>query len=207
MFTFGIRGVPSSVKVGDYPCPQSNQNQRYRHRRVRKFFTLDFIPIIPPGNAGEYVECRNCKGTFLPKVLERGSKNKEFMALYEKAMRHSMIEIMWADGVIDENEKKVVLGIVNRFGNNHLTNDQLEALISESERDHTDVTQSLKQISSSLNDHGKETIIKCALHVALADGNFDPSEKEMIAKMGTALGMTSSHLKGIYFEIFQQNSA
>ena len=79
MIFFGTRGVTSTVKEGDFHCPQCNNSQKFRHRKVRKFFTLYFIPLIPLESAGEYVECRNCKGTFIPRVLEQGNQNDEFM--------------------------------------------------------------------------------------------------------------------------------
>ena len=206
MIIFGTRGVTSTFEEGSFHCPQCDESQNYRHRKVRKFFTLYFIPLIPLGSAGEYVECRNCKGTFIPRVLEKESQNDEFMAMYEEAMRHTMIKMMLADGVIDENEKRLVLEIINRFGNNDLDDIQLEELIGEIQKDTNDVTHYLKQISGALNEHGKEIIIQCALHVAFADGDFDESEKQMIIKMGEALEMSSSHLKGIFSEIFEQDT-
>jgi len=204
MIIFGTRGVTSTIKEGDFHCPQCNNNQYYRHRKVTKFFTLYFIPLIPLESSGEYVECKNCKGTFIPRVLEQGSENEEFMALYEEAMRQSMIKMMLVDGVIDENEKKIVIDIINRFGNNDIDEIQLNNLIEANLKDNNSVTYYLKQISGSLNEHGKETIIKCALHVALSDGDFDESEKQMIIEMGDALEMSSSHLKGIFSEMTEQ---
>ena len=206
MIIFGTRGVTSTVKEGVFHCPQCNNKQNYRHRKVRKFFTLYFIPLIPLESAGEYVECRTCKGTFIPRVIEQGSQNDEFMAIYEEVMRQSMIKMMLADGVIDENEKRIVLDIINRFGNNDIDEIQLENLIGETQKDNKSVTHYLKQISGSLNEHGKETIIKCALHVALSDSYFDESEKQMIMEMGAALEMSSSHLKGIFSEMFKQEA-
>jgi uncharacterized tellurite resistance protein B-like protein len=206
MIIFGTRGVTSTLKEGSFHCPQCNNNQNYKHRKVRKFFTLYFIPLIPLESVGEYVECRNCNGTFIPRVLEQGSQNDEFMALYEEAMRQSMIKMMLADGVIDEKEKRLVLEIINRFGNNDLDEIQLENLIGQIQKDTKNVSHYLKQISGSLNEHGKETIIRCALHVAFSDGDFDESEKQMITEMGEAMEMSSSHLKGIFSEMFEQDT-
>jgi uncharacterized tellurite resistance protein B-like protein len=202
MIIFGTRGITSTISEGDFHCPQCNNSQNYRHREVQKYFTLYFIPIIPLGSAGEYVECRNCKGTFVPRILEQGAQNAEFMALYEEAMRHSMIKMMLADGVIDDNEKRLVIEIINRFGNNDIDEAQFDRLVRNIQTDTKDVTHYLKEIAGSLNEHGKETIIKCALHIAFADGEFDESEKQMIIQMGEALEMSTSHLKGIFTEIF-----
>jgi tellurite resistance protein len=40
-------------------------------------------------------------------------------------------------------------------------------------------------------------VIKAALYVALADGEFQEEEKEMLAKIGNDLGMTPAHIQGV----------
>ena len=70
MIIFGTTGIKTTIKEGQFHCPQCHSQKNYRHRKINKFFTLYFIPIIPLGSAGEFVECRSCKGTFVPRVLE-----------------------------------------------------------------------------------------------------------------------------------------
>jgi uncharacterized tellurite resistance protein B-like protein len=205
MIIFGTRGVKSTIKSGHFNCPQCEQNREYRHRKVTKFFTLYFIPLIPLGSAGEYVECRNCKGTFITRVLNGKSAGKEeFMAIYQKAIRHSMILIMLADGEIDDNEKVQVLEIINKFGHNDISMTQLENLIKIVQVENKDISTYLKEVGPSLNEHGKEIIIKCALSVAASDGHVDQSELDMIAKMGDVMEMSRTHLKGIINESFEE---
>lgn len=202
MIIFGTRGVKSTKDRGNFNCPQCEQSTPYRHRKVTKFFTLYFIPVIPLGSAGEYVECEGCKGTFVPRVLENApaTDKEEFMAIYEKAIKHSMVLIMLADGVIDDNEKMQVLEIINKFTHNDMSMYQLENYISRVQKEKEDVSTYLKKIGASLNEHGKEVIIKCALSVAVADGNVEQSELDLIAMMGQAMEMSSSHIKGIFAE-------
>jgi len=202
MIIFGTRGVKSTLKSGNFHCPQCEQDKPFRHRKVTKFFTLYFIPLIPLGSAGEYVECGNCKGTFIPRVLEASNSTQEaFMAIYEQAIRHSMVLIMLADGVIDENEKIQVREIINKFGKNDMSMYDLKKYIEQVQRENEDVTTYLKKIGPSLNEHGKESIIKCALSVAAADGHIDQSELALIAQMGESMEMSASHLKGILSEV------
>ena len=208
MIIFGTRGVKSTITSGDFNCPQCNRSVPFRHRKVTKFFTLYFIPLIPLGSAGEYVECRSCKGTFIPRVLEnQDSSDEQFIAIYEKAIRHSMVLIMLADGVIDENEKIQVLAIINQFGKNQLSMTDLERYIEVVQRENEDVTMYLRKVAGSLNEHGKETIIKCAISVAASDGNVDKSELALIAKMAEAMEMSTSHFKGIISESFEPAEA
>lgn len=67
---FGTRGVTSTIKEGEFYCPQCACEKHYRHRKVTGFFTLYFIPLIPLGSRGEYVECQSCRNTFVERVLQ-----------------------------------------------------------------------------------------------------------------------------------------
>ena len=67
---FGTRGVKSTKEEGQFHCPQCNSSQHYRHRSVRRFFTLYFIPLIPLDKLGEYVECSSCRNTYIKRILE-----------------------------------------------------------------------------------------------------------------------------------------
>lgn len=66
---FGTRGVRSTIKEGTFHCPQCACERRYKHKKVTQFFTLYFIPLIPLGNKGEYVECLHCKNTYIERIL------------------------------------------------------------------------------------------------------------------------------------------
>ncbi len=206
MIIFGTRGVSSTKATGNFNCPQCEANREYRHRKVTQFFTLYFIPLIPLGNKGEYVECNHCKGTFITRILESNTSTskQEFMAMYEQAIRHVMVKIMLADGVIDANEKVMVLNIINKYGHNDMTSQQLNEYIEEVQKDASDISTYLKHVGPSLNDHGKELLVKCALDVAYSDGHFDDSERVMILQMGEVMEMSSAYIKGIIAEFVEK---
>ncbi len=67
---FGTRGVRSTIQEGQFYCPQCNGQSRYKHKKVTQFFTLYFIPLIPLGNKGQYVECQRCKNTYIERILQ-----------------------------------------------------------------------------------------------------------------------------------------
>ena len=188
---------------GQFLCPQCANNQNYKHKKVTRFFTLYFIPLIPLGKAGEFVECQTCKGTFVPRVLDYSPSNSrnEFQSQYEKAMRHSMIMMMLADGHIDDEELIVVQKIINKFGHNDITKEELNKLIEDVQYKKEPIQKYLSKITPSLNEHGKEIIIKCGLAVAAADGNIDDSEINLIQDMAKTMEMSSSHVKGILQEM------
>ncbi len=198
MIIFGTRGIKSTIKTGSFLCPQCNQTKPFKHRKVTRFFTLYFIPVIPLGKNGEYVECEECRGTFVPRMLDYSNAGKEDLkAVYERAIRHSMVLIMLADGLIDEKEKKQVRIIINRYSSSKLTLNQLDDYIKKVQAEKEDVSTYLREVAGSINEHGKEVIIKCALSVAASDGNIDNAELKLVSKMAKALEMSGAHLKGI----------
>jgi len=203
MIIFGTRGVKSTLQEGEFMCPQCATTKPYKLKKVTKFFTLYFIPLIPLERLGEYVECQSCKGTFVPRVLDYDpNKDKnEFQAHYEQAMRHSMVLIMLADGEIDAKEMEIVLKIINKFGHNNLTLEELENYVHQVQAKQEPVQTYLSKIGPSLNEHGKEIIVKCALSVAAADGNIGEKEIRMITEMAKIMEMPPSHLKGIFHEL------
>jgi len=209
MIIFGTRGVKSTIKEGQFLCPQCATNKRFKHKKVTRFFTLYFIPLIPLGSAGEFVECQTCKGTFVPRVLDYNPQKaaNDFQSVYEKAMRHSMVLMMLADGAIDKNEMEMVHKIINKFGHHDMTFDQLEQYVREVQRKQEPISTYLKKVKPSLNEHGKEMIIKCALAVASADGHIDSSEIKLIKEMAKTMEMSGSHLKGIIGEMTPKQMA
>lgn len=115
---------------------------------------------------------------------------------------------MLADGEIDEKEKEQVLKIINKFSDSEINMQKLEEYIQDVEkRKDENLLQYLTKVEPALDNQGKESIIKCALTVAAADGNIDRSELQVIDKMGVALKLTPAHLKGIFSDVLESRNA
>jgi len=69
LIIFGRRSRTSVVAQGDFSCPSCQSGRPYRHVVVKRWFTLYFIPVIPLGKTGEYVECTVCAKKFTIEAL------------------------------------------------------------------------------------------------------------------------------------------
>src|SRR5262245_49271137 len=98
LIIFGTRGVTTTEASGDFHCPSCDEKKRYEHKKVRRFFTLYFIPLIPLDTVGEYVECRSCAGTFKPSALSYDPKGdeKKLEAEFHAAVKRVMVLMMLA---------------------------------------------------------------------------------------------------------------
>lgn len=196
---FGTRGVTMTKETAHFHCPSCNATQQYRHRRVRRFFTLYFIPLIPLDLVGEYVECQGCQNSYKLAVLsyDPAAGQAQFEAEFHGAVKRVMVSMMLADGAVEEREVATIRSVYQRLAGQELARSDVDREIDLARSDGRGVIEALKDLSPGLNDPGKELVVKAALYVAAADGNFDEKEKDLVGEIGAALGMTPAHLKGV----------
>ncbi len=202
MIIFGTRGITTTPEKGNFHCPSCTIEQSYRQRRVRRFFHLYFIPIIPLGTVGEYVECLACKDTYNLSVLnyDPNAIIDQIEAEYKYAVLAVMIHILLADGVIDDDEVDTIIDIYDKFANVRLSVREVHEKIAEIRNDSIQLSPYLQALQGRLNENGKETVLKSALLVALSDGDYHQSEKELMQSIGKDLGMSSAHTNGVIAE-------
>ena len=67
----GLKTRISNIGSGRFHCPNEGADRPYGRRRARRWITLFFVPIIPLGRKGEWVQCRGCGVRYGPDVLQR----------------------------------------------------------------------------------------------------------------------------------------
>lgn len=205
MIIFGTRGVTSSVASGNFHCPACGRERPYQHKRVRRFFTLYFLPIIPLKTHGEYIECEHCHGTFQMRVLEfdAAGASAAFEAEFQRAIKRVMVEMMLADKSVDDEEVATAQRIYQQVAGTALSDDDIRAAIVDAETELRGISAALAPIAPNLNDNGKEMVIRAAFLIAAADGEFHEDEKALLADIGRALEMTPAHLNGVIASMTQ----
>lgn len=199
MIIFGTRGITTTPEKGEFHCPSCSSKQPYGLKRVRRFFTLYFIPVIPLDKLGEYVECRTCKDTYKPVVLQYdpAANAQKVEAEYHIAIKKVMIHMLLADGVIDDAEVETTRDIYSKLTNKPISAEDIRSEIRVIQDNKEDLSQYLVRLQGTLNDEGKEMVVRAALYVAMADGEFHADEKALVGKVGTYLGMTNAHIMGV----------
>ena len=67
---YGWGDHPETIGQGTFFCPACQGETAYQHRQMRTWAKIFFIPIIPLAAGQHYVECGNCRGTFVEAILE-----------------------------------------------------------------------------------------------------------------------------------------
>lgn len=199
MIIFGTRGITTTPEKGDFYCPSCNSKQPYGLKRVRRFFTLYFIPIIPLDKMGEYVECGSCKDTYKLEVLDfnPAADTLDIEAEYHSAIKKVMIHMLLSDGKIDDSEVEMARTIYAKIAGKEIDQASLREEIGIVEKNREDLSVYLSRLQGCLNDEGKEMVLKAALFVALADKEFQQEEQDLLAQIGADLGMTKAHMQGV----------
>ena len=203
LIIFGTRGVTYSAAQGQFHCPECGTQRPYNHKRVRRFFTLYFIPLIPLDLLGEYIECGACEGTYKESVLSFDPSKAEAReeARFREAIKRTMVMMMLADGAVDESEVQTIRDIFGKIAGRPIERAEVEQEIQAAKSDRRGIEEYLGGVLGMLNEKGKELVVKAAFFVAAADGKFEDSEKEMLGRIAKALQMTSAHFQGIVQEL------
>lgn len=199
MIIFGTRGVTYSTGSGDFFCPRCRAETSYNQKRVRRFFTLYFIPLIPMDQIGEFVECGRCRGKYTLEALDYhpGAAVEDFKAEFHRLVTRVMLEMMLADGRTDDREVQAIQRVYRQLTGSEISVQEVHTRAQEARQRQQSVTVELERIAEGLNDNGKEMVIKAAYLVAAADDDMPAEERKLIGDVGAALGMTGSHIKGV----------
>ena len=206
LIIFGTRGVTYSTGRGEFHCPGCDVRRPYQHKRVRRFFTLYFIPIIPLDVIGEYVECQHCRATYKPNVLSYDPRagKKLFEAEFHAAVKRVMVLMMMADGKIDPEELETIRQVFGKLSKREVGRAEVEAEVEAAKTEGRGLRQYLTSISPNLNDPGKELVVQAAFFVAAADGTVTEEETALLTELATALEMSPAHFRGAIDEVAPQ---
>lgn len=197
MIIWGTRGFTSTLEEGSFHCPRCGPEKRFKLLAVNRWFTLYFIPIIPMGEAGRYLECKTCAGTFDPKARNHDpeAENARFRSQLGDAMLHAMVSMAMSDGSVDHRELEIISSVLTRLSGSVYEVEDVQAAITQSTKKPLD--KILKEISASLTDQGKAMVIHGLAMVAKADGALAEEELEIVFKAGKILGLRRGDIQQI----------
>ena len=199
MLIYGTRSLTTTSASGTFHCPRCAAESPYQHRRVRRFFTLYFIPLIPLNRLGEYVECRRCAATFQIAVLDYDPKKERqsIEAEYHRAVRRVMAVTAGADGVVTPEEVERLQAVYRAITGVELSTDAVQQEIRTARSEGPQVAESLAVFAGRLNDEGKEQVLRAACLIAAADGRIGDEERAHLKSISEALLMSAKHFKAV----------
>lgn len=200
---WGSRGRQKEIDNGQFYCPDCGDHKNYRLVAVTRWFTLYWIPLFPMGKpVGEFVECGSCQATFNQRVLDFDPKAsaEKFEAAFSIAAKRVMFKLALADGHIDDAEIAQITQAFSNITKREIDPADIGAELEAARGDDRPIKDYLRDVSTGLNDTGKELVLRSAIAVAKADGHLDDEELVQLHELTAALDLPRAYANGILAE-------
>jgi hypothetical protein len=202
---WGWRARTHSLATGEFYCPHCSAKQAYDHQKLRRWFTLYFIPLIPLEALGEHITCKQCRKAWELSVLDLDPEKQQAEQLRRISADWyvALAAIASTTGTTDTHvADSVVADIASATGLQFQASDFVNSAAANRQKGVTyaDALANLGTLAQDLSNSGKERFLTCVLKVLRMTTNCGPEEIALVRKLGLALGISESHVKGILLE-------
>jgi len=199
IFLFGEQVVEKNPETGQFYCPQCQQVRAYQHIRLKNYFTLFFIPLLPLGTPKEYLECRSCGCSFHPSALA----DRQQLPAYHYALRRIMADILRATR-ISENNLVLMSQIYQAATETEFSSTDAQAAVQAARDDPRDLLEYLRTVGRGLNTEGLEdTLLASAQLLAHLAGELPlPHDYRVIFnQIAAELGVGASGVEALLWHL------
>lgn len=199
MIIIGEMDLTFSAGSGTFYCPTCRASQAYAGKKVRRFITLYFIPVIPIQTVSEHIQCQACRGTFPPQVVQFTEQHYEEMARREFAddVRRVMVLTLLAGDRIDPQEIGVLRNVYWQLGRRELTDQEIERDIYLARKAQVSPASYARAIAQRRSVEEREWIVRGAFLVASATGELTPERLEQLKLLPVALHIPEERFRQI----------
>lgn len=194
MIIFGTRGLTlNKGKPGEFFCPGCNCRRTYQRKKVQRFFTLYFIPVIPLNVVQEFIQCQTCKQGYRPNVLEYDptAQREAQQTQLNENVRALLVHFARMSGRRDGAFVGEIAKLYNGVTGATLGVEDIPADLA---RPALNIIPATERLAPMLNDRGREAMVIGLLQLA---GPMDGAKQAALDDVAKALGMTEAHYQGV----------
>jgi hypothetical protein len=196
MIIFGTRTMNSVRRTGVFHCPRCNASQSYVHNDVKRWFTLYFIPVIPMGTAGSYIQCRRCAGTFNEAVLSYDPQ-AEIRDIHTK-LRGTLVLVMLANGHgASADEVRAICDSYHEATDTPLAEQDVYNDVKLALARQVQLGDFARQVAPKLTFRGKAMFVRGAYRVLSARPELRPDAAAVLAELAGAFQISSQQVQDI----------
>lgn len=187
MIIWGTRTMDGHKGEGNFNCPRCGPGKPFTHKSVNRWFTLYFIPIIPMGSVGEYIECRECAGTFDTQVLSHNpaAEDAELKASIRRIMALFLLESGRAHRDWIQRLVTLMYETLNETCAEHQVHEDIRMAQAAGANVASFAPIALKDLSSA----GKVEVVKLAIRLCGGGHQVSYNDRAVIDRLGQAIGV------------------
>jgi hypothetical protein len=194
MIIFGTRGLTlNKGKPEQFFCPGCDGRRQYQRKKVQRFFTLYFIPVIPLDVLQESLQCLTCRQNYRTSVLQydpTAQREAQETQLQEN-IRALLVHFARLSDRRDAAFLDGIAAIYKDFAGRDLP---VEAITEDLARPALNIIPATERLAPMLNDRGREGMVVSLIKVAAP---MDATKTAALAEVARALGMTEAHYQGV----------
>jgi hypothetical protein len=199
---------------GEFFCSDCGGDRTYHRKGGTRRLTVLNVPLFNRGPAGTVIECTACHRRYGPEVLLCPTTTR-FSAMLRDAVHTIALAVLTAGGAEGRPAREAAVDAVRSAGFTDCTEDQLLGLLAaivadegryrasgelgpDSFADSLDgcgswlsieLHEALEPLTDHLAPQGRERVLLQGAHIALADGPYLPSEREVLEAVGRCLSL------------------
>ena len=164
-----------------------------RVQAAKRWFTLYFIPCIPMGSAGEYVECTACSGTYAIEILNYNPAVEQ--ANLAQDFRRMLCMVLLASGRTQQRNVEALQAACFDVFEANVSAEEIYTDLRLAQEARADLRSYVQATGSGLSADGKKLFLRVAAQILSAAGPLQESDKGVVRQVGEALGVPSPYVE------------
>jgi hypothetical protein len=193
---FGVRVYFRTIGQGTFHCQRCGGDRAYRHRAGRRWIHLFFIPVIPLGQVGEFIQCTQCGTRYATGVIALPT-TAQMQAALPVGMRAAAIIMLRAGDAGSIAARRRVVDVVKGAGVADYDETMLDADLQSAPDGVGSAADGLNALSTQLAVPAREWFLAETVRIGLADGQLTDAERQAAREIGSYLGMTPAQAFGV----------
>ena len=184
---FGEQSRNQEVASGDFDCPVCLGRQHYHHRRIKQYFSLFFIPLLPLEDSANYLICSGCQACFDPQILKQPQEYCQ--ACNHQALRRALCYLVAGYG--DTTRSREQMRTLYQDATGQPLDDA--AIDDELQLIHSGLSATLPylhQLAPRLSAHAKQQLVLASYQLARRLGEMDFDDRVRINTLAAELGLS-----------------
>jgi len=170
---------------------------------VNRFFTLYFIPLIPLGRIGSYVECGSCAQTYSEEVLRHDpiAEQRESMVEFRRILVMGMLATAKIEPANIYSLRQVYETISQESLDEHTVHEDFRMARDSG----VDPLIFIQAQAGELSVEGKELVLKCMIEITSPEGPVTHDLQSGLSHISNSMGYPSTHFDALMRDASQRN--
>jgi hypothetical protein len=192
----GIRIRSTPERPVAFVCPHCGVDREGAVVSRRQWFTLGSQPVVPLRGVAPMVECGACGQQSGLAILNVPTASA-LEAMLHAALRHAIVSVVRAGRGMGPGNDEVERHAVTVMRNAGYLYDRFDLDDDLRTLNDAGTTPHLRPLADELTPHGKQSLLHKLHTLATVDGPVRPAQREVLLRVGVALGMSAPHINGV----------